>query len=76
MLALVDGVVVGGEGSCDQVLDAMSKVQSSEFGLWICVSLLCYLKQKSSAGRSVCCSVSHLQCERAVDSCVSLWLHG
>jgi len=33
MLAFVEEVVVWGEGSWDQVLDAMSKVQSSEFGL-------------------------------------------
>jgi len=33
MLAFVEGVIVGGEGSWDQVLDAISKVQSSDFGL-------------------------------------------
>jgi hypothetical protein len=33
MLAFVDRVVGGGEGSWDQVFDDMSKVQSSELGL-------------------------------------------
>jgi hypothetical protein len=42
MLAFVSGVVGGGgEGSCDQVFDAMSKVQSSELGLWLSVSQCC-----------------------------------
>ena len=36
MLVFVEEVV-GGEGSWDQVLDDMSKVQSSEFGLCLCV---------------------------------------
>jgi hypothetical protein len=45
MLAFVDGVVGGGEGSCDQVFDAMSKVQSSELGLWLQVSLQCTYEQ-------------------------------
>ena len=38
MLVFVEEVV-GGEGSWDQVLDDMSKVQSSEFGLCLCVSI-------------------------------------
>jgi hypothetical protein len=39
MLEFVDGVVIGGEGSCDHVLDDISKVQSSELELWLNVRL-------------------------------------